>query len=125
MRKIANTVQWILKGKSSGSATLQTLLVGLLVLATNVLTGIITARTLGPVGRGEQAAMILWPQFLAYTLTLGLPRALLYNLKCHPDEESDLLSAALVLSTALSIVAILVGVIFIPHWLAQYSPEAI
>ena len=125
MRTIANTVQWILKGKSSGSATLQTLLVGLLVLATNVLTGIITARTLGPVGRGEQAAMILWPQFLAYTLTLGLPRALLYNLKCHPDEESDLLSAALVLSTAMSIVAILVGVIFIPQWLAQYSAEAI
>lgn len=125
MRTIADSARWILSGRSSTSATLQTLLASVFVLATNVATGIITARTLGPTGRGEQAAMILWPQFLAYTMTLGLPRALLYNLKRHPGEESQLFSAALVLGAALSVVATFTGVIFIPHWLAQYSGEVI
>ena len=63
------------------AATVQTLLANVLILGVNFGTGIITARLLGPVGRGEQAAIILWPQFLAYALTLGLPSAMLYNLR--------------------------------------------
>lgn len=51
------------------------------ILGLNVLTGIIIARFLGPEGRGEQAAMIMWPRFLAYSLTLGIPAALVYYMK--------------------------------------------
>jgi O-antigen/teichoic acid export membrane protein len=69
--------------------------------------------------------MLLWPQFLAYAMTLGLPGALLYNLKRHPDEESKLFSANLLLGTVLGLVATLTGIVFIPHWLAQYSTEVI
>ena len=31
------------------------------VLAVNILTGILLARSLGPTGRGEIAALLLWP----------------------------------------------------------------
>src|ERR1700685_2480006 len=41
----------------------------------NAATGILTARSLHPVGRGELAAMGVWPNILANLLTLGLPRA--------------------------------------------------
>ena len=125
MRNIADVARWVLKGRTSSAAILQTLLTRLIILATNLATGVITARALGPEGRGEQAAIILWPQFLAYAMTLGLPRALVYNLKLYPDEESELFSAAMVLGTALGVLATLTGVAFIPVWLSKYSPEVI
>ena len=38
----------------------------------NVLTGIVLARTLGPAGRGELAAVMLWPSILAAVGSLGV-----------------------------------------------------
>lgn len=125
MRIILDGARWVLGGQSATAATLQTLLTRVFILAVSVATGVMTARVLGPVGRGEQAAIILWPQFLAYAMTLGLPTALLYNLKRYPKEETELFSAALLLGTVLGIVASLTGIIFIPYWLNQYSAEVI
>lgn len=106
--------------------TLRSLLANVFVLAINIGTGIITARFLGPTGRGEQAVMGLWVQFLAYALTLGIPSALLYNLRRKPDEASQVFSAALLLGTVMGFVTIGVGVVFIPHWLSdRYSPEVV
>ena len=111
--------------RSGVAATAQTLLVNILILGLGVGTGVITARVLGPSGRGEQAAIIMVPQFLAYALTLGLPEALVYNLKRYPDRTSQLFSAALLLATFMGAVATLVGVLLVPHWLTEYSPAVI
>ena len=124
-KTVLDSIRWLSQGRSSTAATLQTLLTRVFILAINMATGIITARVLAPLGRGEQAAMGLWPQFLAYAMTLGLPSALLYNLKRHPDKKSEMFSAALVLGTAMGLVATLTGIIFIPSWLNQYSTEVI
>lgn len=107
------------------AATLRILLANVLILGINVSTGVITARFLGPDGRGEQAAMILWPQLVGYALTLGLPSALLYNLKRYPDRAPRLLPAALLLGTSMGLLATLVGVLFIPYWLTEYPPEVV
>lgn len=129
LSKLFSTVKFIshsvLRGKGGTAAVLQTLLTRILILAVNVLTGIITARFLGPTGRGEQAAMGLWPQFIAFTLTLGIPSGVIYNLKRYPEEQSRLVSASLVLSAGLGFLASLIGIIFIPSWLSQYSIEVI
>jgi enterobacterial common antigen flippase len=125
MNSVASSIRWVLKGKSGTAATLQTLMARLFIIAINVATGVITARSLGANGRGELAAMTLWPQFLAYTLTLGLPSAVIYNFKRHPEAESSLFSATLLLSSGLGVVASLVGVVFMPQWLSQYSPMVI
>jgi len=125
MKNVVASVRWVLAGRGATAATLQTLLTKILILGANTCTGIITARVLGPDGRGEQAAIALWPQFLAFSMTLGLPIALRYYLKRNPDEESEIFSASLVLGTILGIVAAIVGVIFLPQWLTQYSPEVI
>lgn len=122
---VVSKIRWVLKGRSGAAATIQTLLSKILIIAVNVATGVITARTLGPEGRGEQAAMILWPQFLAFAMTLGLPSALLFNLKRYPDKESELFSAALLLGFVIGVVASLTGIIFIPQWLIEYSAEVI
>jgi O-antigen/teichoic acid export membrane protein len=114
-------IHWVLKGQDGTSATIQTFLSRILILATNVATGVITARFLGSQGRGEQTAIILWPQFLAFSLTFGLPSALVYNLKRYPESKSKLFSASLFLATILGFVAMMVGVVFIPFWLSNYS----
>ncbi len=123
--KLVQVTRQILEGRSATFATLQTLLTRILILAINIATGIITARALGAEGRGEQAAMIMCPQFLTYVMTLGLPSALLYNLKRFPKERNQLITAALIMATGLGTLTVLVGVLFIPYWLSQYPPEAI
>lgn len=107
------------------AATFQTLVVNILILGLNFGTGVITARALGPDGRGAQAAMQMWPQILAIALTLGLPTALLYHLRRSPEKGSQLFSAALLLGTGLGLIATLVGVVLIPLWLTDYSLEVV
>lgn len=125
MSLVVSSFRWILKGHNSTAATVQTLLAKVLFVAINIATGIVTARSLGPEGRGEQAAIILWPQFFAFAMTLGLPSALLFNLKRYPEEKSKLFPAALLLGAALGALAAVTGTVFIPYWLTQYSTEVV
>lgn len=113
------------RSESGATAALQTVLANVLVLALNIATGMITARALGPAGRGEQAAMIMWPVLLAGAMTLGVPTALLYNVKRDPDQSASLFGAAIVLSLILGSAAAVVGVLLIPLWLARYEPAVI
>src|SRR5580692_11466802 len=55
------------------------------ILALQAATGILTARTLRPAGRGELAAMILWPLFVASVTTMGVPSSLIYYLRHRPE----------------------------------------
>lgn len=122
---LVNTIHWVIKGRSGTAATLQTLIVRVFILTINMATGIITARMLGPQGRGEQAAIVMWPQTLAFAMTLGLPTALLYNFKLRPQDKEKLFTAALLMGTGLGVLASLLGIFFLPRWLTQYSLEVI
>ncbi len=124
-KKVSRKVSWLIQGKGSVAATAQTMIVMIGILAINVLTGMITARNLGPGGRGEQAALILWPEFLANVVTLGIPSALVYNLRRYPEERNKFFSAAVIICTVLSISSAIVGLLFLPKWLSQYPPEMI
>ncbi len=89
-------------------------------------TGMITARALGPAGRGALAAMIMWPVFLAGTLTFGLPSALIFCIrKGTPATRGRLFSAATVLGLGIGIVSSLGAVFILPHWLAAYGPQVV
>ena len=79
----------IAQGRSGATAVMQSLAIKLLVIAVNTATGIITARMLQPEGRGELAALILWPVFLANAMTLGVPSSLVYNLRREPERASQ------------------------------------
>jgi antigen flippase len=107
------------------AAVAQILFANIFILGINFGTGVITARLLGPHGRGEQAAIILWPQALALATTLGLPSALLFNLRRHPERASQLFSAALLIGTLMGGIATVIGVLFIPRWLTAYPTEVV
>jgi O-antigen/teichoic acid export membrane protein len=96
---------------------------GLLFL--DSMTGILCARALGPGGRGELAAMILWPVFLCQAFTFGIPTALIYRLRSKPEESSSSIAGALILALATSILGIGFGVLVLPHWLHHYSPSIV
>jgi O-antigen/teichoic acid export membrane protein len=96
----------------------------------NAGTGIITARALMPAGRGQLAAMILWPSILASFTALGVPSSLIYFFRLSmtgrsPEQRERIVATGLVMSVLTGILATIIGVIFIPHWMKQYSPETI
>jgi O-antigen/teichoic acid export membrane protein len=126
MQPIKEKLLSVARGGGGGAAAvLQSLLSKLLVIAINVVTGIITARLLAPEGRGALAALILWPLFLANALTLGVPSALVFNLKRRPARASRLVGGALILGCLLSVAAVVVGVLLLPYWLRHYSPAVL
>lgn len=90
-----------------------------MILGLNVFTGIITARRLGPEGRGELAAILL-PGVIANAMTLGLPSAVTYTFRRYPDERRALFAAALAISLLLGVLAALIGLVVVPRWLHQY-----
>lgn len=88
-------------------------------------TGMLTARALHPSGRGELAALGVWPNFLGGLMTFGLPSAFIYWSRSRPEQRSNLLWASLPVTLVSGLLAMLVGVLGIPYWLAQYPPHLI
>jgi O-antigen/teichoic acid export membrane protein len=108
-------------GKQSGfGAVLQSFGAKLGIVLLNAGTGIVTARLLQPAGRGELAAILVWPQFISGMITLGMPSALTYHLRKRPEASGSLLSAALLIGSLISIVASFAAFWFLPHFLHQY-----
>lgn len=109
----------------SVAAVAQSFSAKVLIIAFNVATGILSARILQPTGRGELAAMILWPVFLGFALTFGIPSALTYRLNSAPEKGSRLLGTALLLSAVAGTLGAVIGVAFLGSWIPQYSPRVI
>src|SRR5580704_8535938 len=111
--------------KSGTMAVIQTGIANVAVQGINLLCGILTARSLGPDGRGVLAGVIMWPQFLAYGMTMGIPVASVYWLKRRPDISSELAGAGLLLSVLFGLLAAAVGALVIPYSLHAYPPAAV
>jgi O-antigen/teichoic acid export membrane protein len=88
-------------------------------------TGILTARTLQPAGRGELAAMILWPLFMASITTFGLPSSLIYYLRRQPEERERLIANGLLMAAVLGVIAATGAAFILPWWLRQYSSSIV
>ena len=109
------------KDHRSSWAVLQTVVGGAVILLLNASTGILTARALLPAGRGELAAMIIWPLFLAFITSLGIPRSLIYFLRNRKEEALRLIPTGLIASLLLGCIAGVGGTFFLPFWLHNYS----
>src|SRR5258708_38333051 len=83
---------------SPAAAVAQSIGTKFLIIGISAANGVITARELLPAGRGDLAAMILWPVFLASAMTLGIPSALTLQLRSHPEQRSQLMGAGLLLT---------------------------
>ena len=102
-----------------------TLLQQVLTSAAGFLTGILTARLLGPYGRGELAAVTVWPITLIFLCSFGLERTLIYFAGKSRDDISPVASSAMGIGAVQTAAAILIGWLAIPIALRGYGTPAI
>jgi enterobacterial common antigen flippase len=60
---------------------IETIANSVLVVLVNICTGVITARLLGPEGRGELASILLGLQVASLLAIVGLPTSSIYHIK--------------------------------------------
>ncbi|MGR3304130.1 MAG: lipopolysaccharide biosynthesis protein [Candidatus Scalindua sp.] len=89
-----------------------------------VVTGIITARVLGPQGKGELQAVILWPQVLTWLCSMGMGWANVFFFAKEPGQRSKLVANSFLFALTFGLVGILIGEAIIPKLLSGY-PEHI
>src|SRR5262249_49146707 len=97
------------------------ILLGLL----GVISGALAARLLGPSGRGQLAAIQMWPNFLAAMANLGLPEALVYFSARTRGESGRYVGSAVTLNLLVSAGFMGLGYVVLPLVLPAQSAEVI
>ena len=95
------------------------------ILLLGIVSGVLAARLLGPEGRGELAAIIVWPTALWVVGSLGMPQTVTFFSAQQPERRSVLLSTSLVIAAAQSGVLIAVGYFLLPLLLSRHRPEVL
>jgi O-antigen/teichoic acid export membrane protein len=107
------------------SRTGTTLGVNLVLTGCSILTSVQLSRALGPSGRGEVVAILLWPILLVVFFSTGLIPAVLYHAAGRRDAPGEVLGTSLAMSTVQGAVAVAVGYLAMPYLLASQSPSTI
>jgi O-antigen/teichoic acid export membrane protein len=118
---VAGVARWLFKGRGSGAVIVQSTIVRAVMLGLNLVTGVITARALGPMDRGVLAALTLWPQLFGFLFTIGIPIAMVYHIKRDPERSRELFTTAFALAGIASVVAALAGYALVPRMLHAYT----
>jgi enterobacterial common antigen flippase len=92
------------------------------ILGLGVFTGIASARLLGPQGRGELAAITLWPLVLVLVVSLGMNQAIVFHVGKRRFAPAEVWTAALVIWLFQSLVVLVAGWALLPAVLWQYGP---
>jgi O-antigen/teichoic acid export membrane protein len=95
------------------------------ILVTNMITGIIVARSLGPAGRGELAAILILMQTGSWIFSLGGIEAIAFHQARHPQHGARLMGSWLSLIVPLSILAIIAGELLLPTMFSAQTSEAL
>ncbi len=90
-----------------------------------ILSGILSARLLGPRGRGELAAIQTWPVLIGYLAMLGLGEALVYYSAREPARAGTYLGSSTLLALVSCCPFALLGFIFMPTVLSAQSHAVI
>src|SRR5579863_5785443 len=77
-------------------------------------TGILTARLLGPVARGELATVILWPTVLSNLGLMGCNWVLAREIAKDPQRESDWAATGITVGMATALLYFLAGYFLLP-----------
>jgi O-antigen/teichoic acid export membrane protein len=102
----------------SGAATLT-------VLLFTAIGGMVSARYLLLVGKGELTAIILWPTLLVNLGGLGLAEAVTFQCAITPPLSRQILSTAISLVLATSALLVPAGYLLLPSVLAHYGQATV
>ena len=95
-------------------ANIGTFFTSLAIHACGVITGILTARILGPSARGELATVLLWPIILSNLGLMGCNWALARGVANDPRTEADQTCSAIAIGFAASFVYSIFGYFLFP-----------
>jgi len=77
-------------------------------------TGILAARLLGPIARGELATVILWPTILSNLGLMGCNWVVAQEVAKDPQRESDWISAGTLVGLSMACLYFVAGFFFLP-----------
>lgn len=103
----------------------RTLITNFALTGIGLINSILLSRWLGPDGRGEVAAAMLWPTLLVYLSSFGLITAILYFTALPESRPQAIFSNALGLGLAQGGAAILVGFVILPYLLHSQTATVI
>lgn len=118
-------VRGLMNGRRALHFVMQGLVVQALVQVLNILTGLLTARLLGPEGRGELIVLTVWPYVLGTLATSGLPSAITYHLARRREGAQPAFVAAILLALAMAVAAIALAHAVIPALMPAWSAELV
>lgn len=91
----------------------------------NILTGILLARTLGPEGRGELTAVLLWPMILVTLGSLGVVEASTYYSARRTSALGAMVGTCIALTLVQSALAVAVGAVVLPIVLSNHDSSTV
>lgn len=97
----------------------------LFILAINFVTGTLSARLLGPTGRGELSAIQTLPAMLGALGLAGLPSAIAFYTAREARQASRILRTGTALTLALAAPAVVAGLVAVPLVLRNQSRDVI
>lgn len=103
----------------------RTLIVNCGINALGLANAILLSHWLGPVGRGEIAAAMLWPMLLAYLSSMGIISASAYFAAAEGSRLQSIFSNAMALALIQSAIALAAGYLALPYLLHSQSANVI
>lgn len=95
------------------------------IQGTNALTGVLLARALGPTGRGELTAVLLWPLALSVIGSFGVSDAATFFAARQRAAIGTLVGTLLVVAAVESVLLVSVGALIVPRALASHGHSVI
>jgi O-antigen/teichoic acid export membrane protein len=102
----------------------RTLVTNFVLTVFGLVNSILLSRTLGPSGRGEIAAAILWPTLLVYLSSFGLITATLYFAALPESKPQAIFGNGALMAVAQGSFAMVIGFVLLPS-LLRTQPEAV
>jgi len=108
----------------SGSQTVQTLGCNIFILVLNMATSFMLSRALGPGGRGEVAAAMLWPPLFVYLFGLGITSSVVF-FAASSGFQSKVLASASALALVQGLAGAAIGFFLLPLLLASQHANVV
>src|SRR5688500_2874139 len=96
-----------------------------LMLCSGVITSILSARALGPEGRGDMTVVLLWPSICAMVASIGLPQAYRFWTARRPEYISAMFSNAVIFTVVVGLVVLALSELMLSHLIGERSPEVL
>ena len=96
-----------------------------LMLCSGVVTSLLSARALGPAGRGDLMVVLMWPAIFSMVAQIGLPQAYRFWIAKRPECVSALFSNGVIFTMIMGLITLGLAEVIIPYLIGERSPEVL